>query len=627
MSGFNIVPQEYAAYSVQNPPISRSLPAQEEAHTRAMTDAIALFYQQHLPGSTLKNSLLRGPCPLCGRYGKGDGQITVVLNQENFFHGYFRCPHRCVPGGFPLHFARLSGISLTEVPGFDPDRDYCGQDIDFPAHNITNELPAFMDKLIGEPLPHLKGAPISTEVLEELRIGYNGRYLVFPYIQADGNCYAARCVHPERPEDFFWYGDERFAADAFRLFNAPEIDHCENGALVLVEGEQNLLALKQIGLPGIAVPTAADLDHLDPRRLNWIKTIFLWINHSAESEAKAKAFATRTGYKIRLIRWPEQSPKKISVSQLAAETGPLFQKQVFTLLQQARAFSPFSSPAGEYKAFNERLTQESGESYTKLTGGFARMDQALGGIHGMNIMGGTPKAGKSAFFIQIASAMALRKIPVLYYDFENGRQKIYLRILSRQSRLAIDLITKNRLTATEGQRLLQAQQGLRTMLHWLRVINDRTLSPETMRRHIDFLRHETNSEYTVVVIDSLHKLPFKDISQQRSGIDAWLRQLEAIRDELGVSFLIISELERSTDGQFERRPLLGSFKGSGDIGYSADNAMVLLPQWDPFDNGPQTARCNDLWLVASREHSPGQIARYRLDYPFWGFIEEEARST
>jgi replicative DNA helicase len=29
-------------------------------------------------------------------------------------------------------------------------------------------------------------------------------------------------------------------------------------------------------------------------------------------------------------------------------------------------------------------------------------------------------------------------------------------------------------------------------------------------------------------------------------------------------------------------------------------------------------------LVASRENSPGLIARYRLDYPYWGFTEIEA---
>ncbi len=588
-----------------------------------MTDAVSRFYLSHLPGAIRKPSLLQAACPFCLRFGKDpDSALIVHLNQESFFHGYFRCLHRCVDGGFPLHFARLAGISLVEVPGFDPDREYHGREVDYPAKNINHELIGFADKLADEHLDFFGTAAIAPEVLAELRIGYNGRYLVYPYLQPDGNCYAARCVHPQRPEDFFWYGDERFFAEQFRLFNAPEIDRCENGALFLVEGEQNLMPLKQLGLPGIAVPTAADLDHLDPLRLNWIRTIFLWVNHNAESETMARMFATRTGYKVRLIRWPEQAARNSSIFQLAAEAGTQFQKEVASRLKEARAFSPFATPAGEYQIFTERLLQESGSSYGNLTGGFAKMDKALGGMHGINIMGGTPKAGKSAFSIQIASDMARRKIPVIYYDFENGRQKIYLRILSRLSRLSVDRIKDNRLPDDERQRLSEAQQHLRVLLTWLRVVNDRKLSPETMRRHIDFLRHETNAEYTVVVIDSLHKLPFKDISQKRSGIDGWLRQLEAIRDELGAGFLVISELERGTDGQFDRQPHLGSFKGSGDIGYSADNAMVLLPQWDPFDDHPPTTRRNELWLVASREHSPGRIGSYRLDYPYWGFIEE-----
>jgi archaellum biogenesis ATPase FlaH len=441
-------------------------------------------------------------------------------------------------------------------------------------------------------------------------------------VQADGNCYAARCVHPERPEDFFWYGDERFFTEGFRIFNAQDIERCENGTLFLVEGEKNLLPLKQLGLPGIAVPTAADLEHLEPLRLAWVQTIFLWVNHNAESEAMAKAFATRVGYKVRIIRWPENAPRNTALFQLATGTNNQLQQTVFAMVREAHAFSPFPTPAGEYHAFNERLLQESADSYANLTSGFAKLDRALGGIHGINIVGGTPKAGKSAFFIQIASTMALRKLPVLYYDFENGRQKIYLRILCRLSRLSLEQIRSSTLHPEERGRLQQAQQTLQRCLHWLRVVNDRKLTPETMRRHIDFLRHETRSDYAVVIIDSLHKLPFKDISGQRSAIDGWLRQLEAIRDELAVSFLVISELERAADGQFDRQPHLGSFKGSGDIGYSADNAMVLLPNWDPFDNSPPTDRVNDLWLVASRERSPGKVGSYRLDFPYWGFREE-----
>ncbi len=589
-----------------------------------MSDAVTTFYRDQFPRAELKNSVLQAPCPFC--YGKSSGSagtLIVYLNQESFFHGYFRCLNRCTAGGFPLHFARLRGISLKLAPGYDPDREYFGREIDYPVRNINQEIIGFTDKLTTEIHAFFAQGKVSVPVLEEMRIGYNGRYLVYPYVQADGNCYAAHCVHPEKPEDSFWYGDERFFTEQFRIFNRQEIEQCENGALFLVEGEHNLLPLKQLGLPVIAVPSAADLEHLNPLLLTWIHTVFLWVNHNAESEAMARSFATRTGHKVRIIRWPENTPRNTSLLGLPAETESDLRRIVFTMVRNAQAFSPFATPAAEFHAFHERLELESGTAYSGLTCGFAKLDQTLDGVHGINIMGGSPKAGKSAFFIQIASEMAFRKIPVIYYDFENGRQKIYLRILSRLSRLQPDVIRHAASQEPgEQERLHQAQQTLRTSLHWLRVVNDRTLSPETMRRHIDFLRHETRSDYAVVVIDSLHKLPFKDIGQQRSGIDGWLRQLEAVRDELAVSFLVISELERGEEGHYDRQPHLGSFKGSGDIGYSADNAMVFLPQWDPFDNHPPQTRANELWLVASREHSPGRIASYRLDYPYWGFTEE-----
>ena len=587
-----------------------------------MSDAVTRFYLDQLPEAQLKNNTLHAPCPFCGGRDGREAILVVFLQPDSFFHGYFRCADGCAASGFPLHFARLRGTRLAQVPGYDPDREYFGREVDYPVRNLNNELAGFSDKLTAESAARLHGAAITARTLAELRVGHNGRYLVYPYVQPDGNCYAARCVHPERPEDFFWYGDERFFAPEYRVFNAPEIDRCENGTLFVVEGEENLLCLKQLGLPGIAVPAAADLEHLDPRRFEWIGTLFLWVGHNAESAALARVFATRAGFKVRIVRWPENAPKSASLHSLATEQPEGFQQRVFALIREARAFSPFPSPAGEFHTFTERLAQEAGEGWAGLTTGFARLDRALGGLHGLNILGGTPKAGKSTFAIQAAADMAGRRLPVIYYDFENGRQKIYLRILSRLSRLPVEQIRAGNLAGEEAFRLTQGLHTLETLLPWLRVVNDRKLSPETMRRHIDFLRHETRSDYAVVVIDSLHKLPFKDISQKRSGIDGWLRQLEAIRDELAVSFLVISELERGPDGQFDRQPQLGSFKGSGDIGYSADNALVLLPQWDPFGDDPPGERANDLWVVASREHSPGLVGAYRVDYPFWGFSEE-----
>ncbi len=588
------------------------------------TDPITTFYTEALPKASLKNNILTAPCPFCTANGRDkQGTMVVLLNPESYFHGYFRCLHHCSARGFALEFARQRHLPLTHVPGFDPDREYIRSRTEYPLKNINHELLDFSDKLTNELINRFKAMGIGPGVLRETQVGYNGRYLVYPYFQQDGNCYAARCVHPDRPEDSFWHGDDDFFDKQATIFGCEEIRKCENGSLILVEGEDNLLTLKQLGLPAIALPTAADFVHLDADTLAWIQTLFIIVHHTPESEASAREVAERLGYKVRLVTWPDATPKGYTLTQLARDTGKQYQQTIFERIRRAKSFSPFSSPEREFLHFKEQLQYQGSDDYLAMGSGFPLLDQALGGIHGINIMGGLPKAGKSSFFIQIAGSMARRKIPVIYYDFENGRQKIYSRILCRLARATSDQISGRRATNDIMERLAQEKSTIREMLPWFRVVTDRQLTPELMRSHIDFLRHETKSESIVIVIDSLHKLPFKDLSKRRTGIDAWLRQFEAMRDELHVSFLIISELTRESDGTYDSTPRMGVFKGSGDIEYSADNAMVLLPQWDLLGDKPIDQRHNDLWLVASREHSPGKIASYRLDYPFWGFIEQQ----
>jgi replicative DNA helicase len=585
-------------------------------------EAVSLFYLAYLQNIHEEKAHLSADCPFCQKQGRDyAGRLVVYLNKAGFFYGYFRCLNRCVAGGFPLWFARLMGISPVDVPGYDADRELFLRQIEYPIANINNEINTYQDRISAEILARFQKAGVGPAVLAELKIGFNGRYLVYPYVQEDGNCYAARCVFPERKEDFFWHGDEHFFADQHHIFNIQDIQRCENGALFVCQGEENLLTLKQLGFPGVAVPDCHSLEVLDAERFSFVHTVFIVMENNAEAEAAARTVAARMGYKARLFRWPATLPRNYNLWQLACEKGKDFKAVVLSMIQASSAFSPFASPKLEYDRFFTQLALDSGPTYGALSSGFPQFDQALEGVHGINVIGGAPKSGKSCFAIQIATEMARRKVPVLYYDFENGRQKIYQRTLSRLSRLSIAAIKDDVVTGAAEHGFECACQEFQEMLHSFRVVNDRKLNPDIMRRHIDFIRHETRSDYTVVVIDSLHKLPFKDFTEQRTGIDAWLRQLEAIRDELHVSFLIISELSRGSGDGYGDMPHMGVFKGSGDIEYSADNALVLSPDWDPLDPTLHGQRQNKLWLVASREHTPGLVGCYGLDYPYWGFVE------
>ena len=585
-------------------------------------DTTVQFYQQHLPGSHLANSQLRGDCPFCKENGfNPKDAFLVYLNKGSFFFGYFRCLNRCVAGGFPLWFARLSGIDPSAISGFDPDRELLLKNVSYPAKNLNHEITVHTASMTDGMQARFQEAGVGKDVLLELGVGFNGRYLVYPYYQEDGNCYAAHCVFPDRAEDSFWHGNEDFFSEEHRIFNVQDIARCENGSLFLCVGEESLLVLKQLGYPAVAVPDLATLETLDPTRFAFIKTLFLVTSNSQEADVSMRILASRVGYKVRPFRWPAGLAKGYDLWQLAREKGSDFRAAVSQMIAKSRAFSPFATPVREYENFREQLVMEGGSDYGALQCGFPLLDEALGGIHGINIIGGAPKTGKSTFLIQASTEMALRNIPVLYYDFENGRQKIYQRSLCRLSRLSAEKIRSGDFTTEEQQRYDAASRKMQQMLHYFRVINDRQVSPEIMRRHIDFIRHETNSHYTVVVIDSLHKLPFKDFSERRTGIDAWLRQMESIRDELRVSFLVVSELSRGDGGSYKETPHLGVFKGSGDIEYSADNAMVLYPDWEQIQDASDENRKNRLWLVASREQSPGLVADYVVDYPFWGFTE------
>jgi replicative DNA helicase len=585
-------------------------------------EQITAFYQQHLANAELKGSLLSGPCPLCSdKPDATPGRIVVFLNRENYFRGFFKCSHRCVSAGFHPHFARLMGISPETVPGVDPDAEAYAASASYPSKHLGPELTQFASLMGPDQYEYFARFGISKAPLEELRIGFNGRYLVYPYFQESGFAYAAHCRMPDKDEDHFWHGNELFFKDAFTIYNIREIDRCQGGALFVTEGELNLLILKELGYPAIAVASASNLTRLDPQRLALIEHIFILVSNTPEARQSARKLATHLGFRARILKWPAGMKRGQSLTDLAIQSGDGLKKQLGVMLKQSTAFSPFASPQKENQQLLDALEKQKGKKRIGIETGFQKLDRALDGLRGINIMGGPPKAGKSCFFMQISTEVARRNLPVIYYDFENGRQKIYVRTLVRTSRIPEDRLRRGNLNPEESQIYTQTLDQFNRMLTRFRVVTDRTLNPEMMRRHIDFIKHESRKDDLLIVVDSLHKLPFKDLSERRTGIDSWLRSLEAIRDEQQVCFLVISELSRGKGGGYGEKPDISSFKESGDIEYSADNAMILTPDWDPLDPVTTEKRMSQLWLVASRESSPGKVADYQIDYPYWCFKE------
>jgi len=253
---------------------------------------------------------------------------------------------------------------------------------------------------------------------------------------------------------------------------------------------------------------------------------------------------------------------------------------------------------------------------------FPKLNEAVDGLRGLNILGAAPKVGKSTFLMHMGTEIARKgRASVIYYDFDNGRKTIYTRTLCRLARLGERELVDPEMSQSAADSYKRALSEFRSVLQGFRVITDRSLSPASIRRQIEYLRGETGRSEMLLIFDSLHKLPFDTMTDRRSGIDAWLRSLEAIRDEEDVAIIAISELGRAPTGGYDEKPDMSAFKATGDIEYAADNAYIMTSQIDPYAPQAPTDRLVTLWMVASREIIPGKIADYKVLYPYWAFEE------
>lgn len=165
-----------------------------------------------------------------------------------------------------------------------------------------------------------------------------------------------------------------------------------------------------------------------------------------------------------------------------------------------------------------------------------KLQEASGGIFGLWAIGGKSGVGKSTLAVQVAIEVA-RVMPVIYYDMENGEQVLLYRI---------------------GQALGGSMTAVQEATKQFYI-----------RRNARDLDADVSSipAPAMIVIDSLQKLPTK-LDQRRTGLDHWLNRLEVLKNA-GYTVLIVSELNG-----------LGGYKETGEIEYTADLGMQILPVGD-----------------------------------------------
>ncbi|MFW6129445.1 MAG: RAD55 family ATPase [Candidatus Aminicenantaceae bacterium] len=232
---------------------------------------------------------------------------------------------------------------------------------------------------------------------------------------------------------------------------------------------------------------------------------------------------------------------------------------------------------------------------------FPELTQTLSGIREILVIAGLPGKGKSTLALQLANNVYRNGTNVFYLDLENGRFTVMDRKVSQDAN-----INPGENLEYDEPIIIDAIQKFKECEGFIIPKLDK-LNLETLQNMIRELRETTKQKETLLIVDSLQKLPFPDLKDRRDHIDAWLRNFEQLnRDDPDLSIILISELSRQ-----------GLPKESGDIEYTAHFYLKLF-QPEPEKNPKK----HILWVEKSRDtKSQFGIILYRNDN--WTFTEEE----
>ena len=236
----------------------------------------------------------------------------------------------------------------------------------------------------------------------------------------------------------------------------------------------------------------------------------------------------------------------------------------------------FQSFPGGFQAFASPSTRENG-----LRSGLTRFDEMTGGFRPgeMTILAARPGVGKSAMATGMAWNIALQNKPVGIFSLEMSRESLLLRMLCSSARIDSQRLRAGYTNQIERDRIRIARDRMMEVPIYI----DDTSNLGLMELHAKIRRWEqvNRSKMAFVVVDYLQLMSSRGkIESENTRIEKLTRGIKLLSKELGIPFLVLSQLSRASEQRTgDKRPQLADLRSSGAIEQDSDLvALIYRPE-------------------------------------------------
>ncbi|MBC8033753.1 MAG: replicative DNA helicase [Chitinophagaceae bacterium] len=222
------------------------------------------------------------------------------------------------------------------------------------------------------------------------------------------------------------------------------------------------------------------------------------------------------------------------------------------------------------------------EDISGVTSGFPSLDRVTYGWQPTDliILAARPAVGKTAFALNLTRSAALNPIkptPVAFFSLEMSAGQLVQRILSAESEIWLEKITRGKLEEHEMKQLYA--KGIQKLSSAPIFIDD-SAALNIFELRAKCRRLKTKHNLGLIIIDYLQLM--SGTSENKNGnreqeISKISRDLKGLAKELQVPIIALSQLSRAVESRKEgnKMPQLSDLRESGAIEQDADMVMFL----------------------------------------------------
>ena len=235
----------------------------------------------------------------------------------------------------------------------------------------------------------------------------------------------------------------------------------------------------------------------------------------------------------------------------------------------------FVSSSETMKEVNKELfeVRESSRRYAGLDTGFNDINSKINGLCGseLTVIAARPSIGKTTLCLQIARNVAIaEKTGIGFFALEMSRKQLMQRLTCMEIGVSVADFRAGKLEAWELEMYEDALPYMSDLPLFIDDTSGMTI-PLAKARMQNLMKKENIGLW---IFDYLQLMEGEG-SSENEQVNSISKGLKAMAKDCDEPVIVMSQLNRSVETRFDKRPQLADLRGSGGIEQDADNVMMI----------------------------------------------------